>query len=687
MNKIFPFTVILLFSTTLFAANWNGEISQPRDTILAGDPYSIIDDTTIYILTNAKELAWFASKINAGDTLNAVLANDITIIEDQVSRSNYAWTPIGKTNELAFNGFFDGNRHTISGIYCESDISGLFGVIGTKGVVKNIRTQNGLISSRNGAAGAISAFNYGQIKNVSNSMNIIGYSYSGGITGRNYGSMSKVENNGTVSSIERSFAFDPESYYYDFSQTWYTGGLTAVNNGVIEFGLNTDSVQNSSANPCNNCGIRAGGIAAFNSGTIIYCGNNGPVISNAKQTGGSYVATAYAGGIVAQNDGTIKDSWVGGNVFANASSYTSYKIGFAGGISAANNGSIYNVLVYAPLIKGTGHSVYWGILSGENSTGKVMENLFYDKSIVDTSTLIGNNTGTLANVQGLESEHIKNMDFVNILNTADGKRDNIHLWQQNNLKNDGYPYLNEFVEFHYYSIRFYNADSTLLDSLYQQYGTKVKYDKEVPTKKATSQYTYIFKDWHIGIANVTEDFDYYAIYDSTVNFYTIKFQNYGSTTLQTSSVAYGEIPEYTGATPVQAADATYTYAFNGWTPSITAVTGAATYTATFNATKLSSSSSAGSSSVVSSSSEFSSSSESPTFTGNISVSRFTLSVAGRVLNVQNATANSRYAVMDAQGRVLFQGTTQSKEFTLTLPRSGAYFVRIGAVTKAVRVRE
>lgn len=220
------------------------------------------------------------------------------------------------------------------------------------------------------------------------------------------------------------------------------------------------------------------------------------------------------------------------------------------------------------------------------------------------------------------------------------------------------------------------------------------YGTEITLPGAVNRTGYTFSGWYntskekLGAPGekISLTGDLIIVAGLTANTYTIAFKN-GSTTLQTSSVAYGEIPEYTGATPVQAADATYTYAFSGWTPAITMVTGTATYTATFNATRLSSSSSAGSSSAVSSSSEFSSSSESPTFTGNISASRFALSVAGRVLNVQNAAANSRYAVMDAQGRVLFQGIAQSKEFTLTLPRSGAYFVRIGAVTKAVRVRE
>jgi hypothetical protein len=63
--------------------------------------------------------------------------------------------------------------------------------------------------------------------------------------------------------------------------------------------------------------------------------------------------------------------------------------------------------------------------------------------------------------------------------------------------------------------------------------------------------------------------------------YTIKFNNYDGTQLQSSQVNYGATPAYTGATPTKPSTAAYTYTFNGWSPAIATATGNATYTAQF----------------------------------------------------------------------------------------------------------
>jgi predicted outer membrane repeat protein len=135
-----------------------------------------------------------------------------------------------------------------------------------------------------------------------------------------------------------------------------------------------------------------------------------------------------------------------------------------------------------------------------------------------------------------------------------------------------------------YTIKFVNEDGTVLQSGKVPYGETPSYTGETPTKEADAQYTYAFAGWDSEITTVTGDKTYTATYSNKTNEYTIKFVNEDGTVLQSSKVPYGEMPSYTGETPVKEADAQYTYTFAGWSPEITSVTGDKTYTATYSST-------------------------------------------------------------------------------------------------------
>ena len=134
-----------------------------------------------------------------------------------------------------------------------------------------------------------------------------------------------------------------------------------------------------------------------------------------------------------------------------------------------------------------------------------------------------------------------------------------------------------------YTITFKNGNEVLQTSQVA-YGEMPVYTGAKPTKAATAQYTYDFSGWDSEIVAVTGAKTYNAQFTGTVNSYTITFMN-GEEILQSSEVAYGETPSYTGATPTKPADAQDTYTFAGWSPEIVSVTGTATYTAQFNGTK------------------------------------------------------------------------------------------------------
>lgn len=115
------------------------------------------------------------------------------------------------------------------------------------------------------------------------------------------------------------------------------------------------------------------------------------------------------------------------------------------------------------------------------------------------------------------------------------------------------------------------------------YGT-FEVDKTT-TLKATANAHYEFVEWNDGVKTasrnetVTENKNFTAIFRPVK--YNITFKNADGTTLATIPTDYNTTAVYSGATPEKEADAQYTYEHTGWSPALTTVTGAATYTATF----------------------------------------------------------------------------------------------------------
>ena len=134
-----------------------------------------------------------------------------------------------------------------------------------------------------------------------------------------------------------------------------------------------------------------------------------------------------------------------------------------------------------------------------------------------------------------------------------------------------------------YSVIWENYDGTILEKDNEvAYGEVPEYNGITPTKPSTGRYSYSFNGWTPTIVPVTKNVVYTAQFNESTNTYSVIWKNYDGTILEKDNeVAYGEVPEYNGITPTKPSTERYSYAFNGWTPTIVPVTEDVVYTAQF----------------------------------------------------------------------------------------------------------
>ena len=180
-----------------------------------------------YQISSREELYWFAGLVNGtlpegGEkklSANAILTKNITVNEgvlDAVknhleSESDFIpWTPIGPSVSDAYTGTFNGQGHTISGLYfndTKASYVGLFGWIkedpfnGYKGKISNVGVSDSYFQFYTHGGGVCGINNDGGVlQNCSNSSTVIGKGGQiGGVCGANYGTIRDCKNTGSVS--------------------------------------------------------------------------------------------------------------------------------------------------------------------------------------------------------------------------------------------------------------------------------------------------------------------------------------------------------------------------------------------------------------------------------------------------------------------------------------------------------
>ena len=316
--------LLLVAAMVLPSTAWAQEVTYTNGFGSDGSyqPATDSDGDAVYEIGNAGQLYWFAALVNGTltdgtaqkTTAKAVLTADISVntgvlnadgtLASDVS-SFRSWTPIGNTSGV-YTGTFDGQNHTVSGLYfndSKTNYVGLFGYVGKNGKISNVGVVDSYFNGNQHVGGVCGFSAYSAISNCYNTGAVSGNGYYvGGVCGFSaYGAISNCYNTGAVSTNGN-----------------YVGGVCGYNEyGTISNCYNTGAVSGSNyvGGVCGSCYVAA----------ISNCYNIGAVSGNNKYVGGVcgynrstkisncyYDSTIYSGNAVGYNeDGTVSENVLG----------------------------------------------------------------------------------------------------------------------------------------------------------------------------------------------------------------------------------------------------------------------------------------------------------------------------------------------------------------------------------------
>ena len=311
-NRLFTMLLLVMAILMPYGGAW-AQTRPSKGDGKVGNPY---------IITKAEELKWFRDEVNRGKySICAKIADNVEVIdmstvchaEDKSQNLiEKSWEPIGKNDYgYQYRGTFDGNNKTITNLYINAsqNYMGLFGCT-YEGTIKNLTFEYANVTKTNNYAGVLvgKAFGGSTLQNIkiSNTCQIKGGNYTGGIAGELDGNAYNCVNCATVQGIQNIGGLCGN---YDSSKS-----ITACAN----YGKVTASSQ------------WVGGLVGyFGSGTIQDCANYGDVKGTERVAG-------MAGYVY---EGKIQNVFSYGNVSAtNSTQYIGMAFGFSS--SGATEGMV-----------------------------------------------------------------------------------------------------------------------------------------------------------------------------------------------------------------------------------------------------------------------------------------------------------------------------------------------------------
>ena len=268
-NRLFTMLLLVMAILMPYGGAW-AQTRPSKGDGKVGNPY---------IITTAKELKWFRDEVNRGrNNICAKIADNVEVIDMSTvchaadksqNLEEKSWVPIGNSNNK-YQGTFDGNNKTITNLYINASqyYMGLFGCT-YEGTIKNLTFEYANVTETNNYAGVLvgKAFGGSTLQNIkiSNTCQIKGGKYTGGIAGYLVGNAYNCVNCATVQGIHNIGGL---CGHYSRSRTGNSmtacanyGNVTASSSGV------------------------GGLVGYFDSGTIQDCANYGDVKGTERVAG------------------------------------------------------------------------------------------------------------------------------------------------------------------------------------------------------------------------------------------------------------------------------------------------------------------------------------------------------------------------------------------------------------------
>lgn len=297
MNRIHK--ILSVISAAIFSIGITAALPQSVSEYKAMSAYAAANSNK-RVISDANEFLKFAEDCRidfASRGLEVSLSADISLAGE-----DFFGVPI-------FCGTFDGNGHTISGLYIDDSASeiGLFRYVERGAVIKNLKVSGRVEPSGSGSrVGGIAGVNKGTITDCEFGGIVSGSDKVGGLVGEN-------AECGVISGCNSNASLIAENS---------AGGVAGTNLGVIidcsnsgsvnavytDIEIDADDLDTDEATAANVIGKSdIGGIAGYSSGIIQRCANSGTV---------GYQHTGYnIGGIVGRQCGMVNSCTNTGHVY------------------------------------------------------------------------------------------------------------------------------------------------------------------------------------------------------------------------------------------------------------------------------------------------------------------------------------------------------------------------------------